>query len=163
MAISEEDAEFEEDDELVADIMAEPDAFAANNQLHNGMLAEQSAGDDYDEEVEENGDEDMLSAEDGEGDEMAGSAANNGGGESDEVDEDEDGEGVGAVKIQPGLLDEDDEDAVSGSEDDDEGSVASLEDDDLSKDSTDNEAEVEWVSNKDAEEEEEPVNPNRCM
>lgn len=38
MATSEEDAEFEEDDELAPDVLQEAEAFAANNQLHSGLL-----------------------------------------------------------------------------------------------------------------------------
>jgi histone acetyltransferase SAS3 len=159
MATSEEDAEFEEDDELGGD-MAEDnaDSYAANNQLHNGMMGRRNEGD------ESNGEEAILSDEDAEGeedDEMVDSVPHNGEDDSqEEDDEDEDGEGVGAVKIQPGLL-EDDEEAMSGTgtEDDDDESAASM--DDESKDSTDNEVEVEWEPA--AEEEEEPANPNRCM
>jgi histone acetyltransferase SAS3 len=163
MATSDEDAEFEEDDELAADLLGDnADSYAANNQLHNGMLAEQSVGDE--DEGIENEDEEMLSDEDAEGeedDEMIDSAPNNGDEDSDEdeASEEEDGEGVGAVKIQPGLL-EDDEDVLSATDDDDE-SIASVEDDDESKDSTDAEVEVEWEPA--AEEEEEPANPNRCV
>ena len=168
MATSEEDAEFEEDDELAADMNA--DAYAANNQLHNGMAGAQSEGDededDEEEEEEEEGDEEDLTDEDAEGeedDEMADQPNVEEEDESEEDDEDgdEDGEGVGAVKIQPGLLEDDDEDAVSGSDDEEEESAASADDDDESKDSTDAEVEVEWEPT--AEEEEEPANPNRCM
>lgn len=163
MATSEEDAEFEEDDELAADIMAEQDAeFAANNQLHNGMLGEPS-----EDGAEE--DEEMLSDEDAEGedeDEVVDSAPNNDEEESEEEeedeDEDEDAEGVGAVKIQPGLLEDDDEDAESVSDDDDDASVASGEDDDESKGSSDAEVEVDWEAAAE-EDEEEPANPNRCI
>ncbi|KUJ21768.1 uncharacterized protein LY89DRAFT_714817 [Mollisia scopiformis] len=158
MATSEEDAEFEEDDELAADILAEQDAeFEANNQLHNGMLGEPS-----EDGVEE--DEEMLSDENAEGedeDEMADSALNNGE-DSEEEEEDEDAEGVGAVKIQPGLLEDDEEDAESGSDDDDDPSVASVEDDDESKASSDVEVEGEWEAAAE-EDEEEPANPNRCI
>ncbi|KAE8451551.1 hypothetical protein EG329_003624 [Mollisiaceae sp. DMI_Dod_QoI] len=158
MATSEEDAEFEEDDELAADLLAEQDAaFAANNQLHNGMLGEPS---------EDGVDEDMLSDEDAEGedeDEMVDSAPNNGEEESEEEDddEDEDAEGVGAVKIQPGLLEDDDDEAESGSDEDDDASVASVEDDE-SKGSSDIEVEGEWEAAAE-EDEEEPANPNRCI
>jgi hypothetical protein len=65
--------------------------------------------------------------------------------------------GVGAVKIQPGVL-EDDEEAMSGS---DSESAASAESDG-SKDSTDAEVEVEWDPTAD-DDEEEPINPNRCI
>ncbi|TVY85493.1 Histone acetyltransferase mst2 [Lachnellula suecica] len=159
MATSEEDAEFEEDDELGGDMGEDnADAFAANNQLHNGMMARGSEGDDS------NGEGAILSDEDAEGeddDEIADSARHNGEENSqDEDDEDEDGEGVGAVKIQPGLLEEDEE-AMSGTEDDDDESAASMDDD--SKDSTDNEVEGEWEAAAQEEEEEEPANPNRCI
>src|SRR6266536_827602 len=91
LATSEEDAEFEEDDELAGDLSADnADTFAANNQLHNGMLAEQSVGDE--DEGEDNEDEEMLSDEDAEGEEdeeMADSAPNNGEEESEEEDDDE--------------------------------------------------------------------------
>ena len=173
LATSEEDAEFEEDDELAAELMEDnADAYAANIQLQNGM-AEATA------EVERDDDEDgmedeeaMISDEDAEGeedDEMADPTSNNDEVDEDDEgeeeasendDEDEDGEGVGAVKIQPGLL-EDDEDAVLGSED--EESAASIEEDDESKDSTDAEVEEQWEQAAEEEEEEEPANPNRCM
>jgi histone acetyltransferase SAS3 len=158
MATSEEDAEFEEDDELGGDMREDhADSYAANNQLHSGMMVGRSEGGDS------NGEEAILSDEDAVGeedDEMPDSAPHNGEDSLDEDDEDEDGEGVGAVKIQPGLL-EDDEEAMSGTgtDDDDDESAASM--DDESKDSTDNEVEVEWEPA--AEEEEEPANPNRCM
>jgi histone acetyltransferase SAS3 len=61
------------------------------------------------------------------------------------------------VKIQPGVL-EDDEEAMSGS---DSESAASGGDDE-SKDSTDAEVEVEWDPTAD-DEEDEPANPNRCI
>lgn len=156
MATSEEDAEYEADD--LADLAAEnADAVAANHQLQNGIMA--------DNEDEDMGSENAVLSEDVEDEEMAESAQNNVEEDSEEDDdeEDEDGEGVGAVKIQPGLL-EDDEDVLSGSDDDDDdddGSVASGEEDDESKDS-DAEPEVEWKSTAE-EEEEEPANPNRCM
>ncbi|CAG8976859.1 hypothetical protein HYALB_00003470 [Hymenoscyphus albidus] len=159
MATSEDDAEYEADDSV--DLMAEnEDSVAANYQLQNGIMADQE------------GDEEHLHAEnaamsdqDAEDEDMEVSAQNNveeddsEDGEDDE-DEDEDGEGVGAVKIQPGLL-EDDEEALSGTDDDGDESVVTVEDDDESKDS-DTEVEVEWKSTA-GEEEEEPANPNRCI
>lgn len=171
LSTSEEDAEFEEDDELAADILADnADAFAANNQLHNGML-EQSDDEEDDEDDEEEGDEEMISDEDAEGeeDDDVDSAPDNGDDDSEvegeveeEDDDDEDGEGVGAVKIQPGLqIREDDEEASIS--DEDEGSVATVgDDDDESKDSTDAEVEEEWEAAA-VDEDEEPVNPNRCI
>jgi histone acetyltransferase SAS3 len=169
LATSEEDAEFEEDDELAAELMGDnADAYAANIQLQNGM-AEATAEVEEDEEDGMEDEEAMISDEDAEGeedDEMADPASNNGEAEEEEEeeaseddDEDEDGEGVGAVKIQPGLL-EDDEDAALGSED--EESAASIEDDE-SKDSTDAEVEEQWEQAAEEEEDDEPANPNRCM
>ncbi|KAG4442653.1 hypothetical protein IFR05_001838 [Cadophora sp. M221] len=170
MATSEEDAEFEEDDELAADIMADADAFAANNQLHNGML-DQIDGTEAEEEEATGTDE--LSDEDAEGeedDEMAESAVlgdeESDDDEDEEEDEDEDAEGVGAVKIQPKSLDDDDEDVVSGSDNEDDVSVASGAsgvDDDESKDSSDAEVEERWEPAAEGEEEDEIANPNRCI
>ncbi|KAL5329214.1 hypothetical protein ACEPPN_002724 [Leptodophora sp. 'Broadleaf-Isolate-01'] len=172
MATSEEDAEFEEDDELAADIMADADAFAANNQLHNGML-EQIEGTEAEEEEATGTDE--LSDEDAEGeedDEMAESAVlgdeeSDDDDEEEDEDEDEDAEGVGAVKIQPKNLDDDDEDVVSGSDNEDDVSVASgasgVDDDDESKDSSDAEVEERWEPAAEGEEEDEIANPNRCI
>jgi histone acetyltransferase SAS3 len=146
MATSEEDAEFEADDELAAETMAEnTDAYTANIQLKNGMAEILTHDDEDNDEGEREEDEVMLSDEEAEG-------------EEEEEDDDEDGEGVGAVKIQPGLLEAED-DAASGSEH--EESVASIEDDDESKYSTDAEVEEPWEPA--AEEDEEPANPNRCM
>lgn len=172
LATSDEDAEFEEDDELAADILADSaDAFAANNQLHNGMLEQSCDEEDEEEEEEEEGDEEMISDEDAEGEEDDEIDSAPGDGEDDseveeeveeEDDDDEDGEGVGAVKIQPGLQIREDDDEASIS-DEDEGSVASVGDeDDESKDSTDAEVEEEWEAAA-VDEEEEPVNPNRCI
>ncbi|KAH8668143.1 hypothetical protein BGZ60DRAFT_470092 [Tricladium varicosporioides] len=155
MATSEEDAEFEEDDDLAVDIMAEnADAVAANFQLQNGMMGGTPA-EDIDEEA-------ILTDEDAEGDlddDMSESAQND-----QEGSMDSDGEGVGAVKIQPGLLEDndDDDDALSSMDDDSSESAGSRDDDDESKDSTDAEVEHEWEAAAD-EEEEEPANPNRCI
>ena len=172
LATSEDDAEFEEDDELAADIIEEnADAYAANHQLHNGMLDEdESDPDELEDGIEE--DEDMLSDEDAEGeddDEIADPAPDFDGedeeGEDDrDEEEDEDAEGVGAVKIQPGQL-EDDEDVLSGTDDEDDESVPSVEeeDDDESKGSSDVEVGARWDPAADEEDDEEPVNPNRCM
>jgi len=173
LATSEDDAEFEEDDELAANIIEEnADAYAANHQLHKGMLDEdESEQDELEDGVEE--DEEMLSDEDAEGeddDEIADPAPDFDG-EDEEVDEevdeeeDEDAEGVGAVKIQPGRLEEDDDDVLTGTEDEDDESVASVEDDDdESKGSSDvEEIEARWDPAADEDDDEEPVNPNRCM
>lgn len=163
LATSEEDAEFEEDDELAADLMeATADAYAANNQLQNGMLEGQSEEEDENEEGDE---EEEISDEDdadGEDDEMDDPAPNleDEDEEDDDEEEDEDEEGVGAVKIAPTRLEDEDEDVVSASEEEEE-SVASVEDDDESKDSTDAEVEVQWEPT--AEEEDEPANHNRCI
>jgi histone acetyltransferase SAS3 len=167
MATSEEDADFEEDEEVVAAMEANADAFTASDQLRNGML-ESRSGDEHNEGGTSGGAE-GVSDEDAEGeedDEMADPAANKHDDEEDEGDEDdeeedEDGEGVGAVKIQPGLSEDDDEDALPGS---DEESGASVDDadDDESKDSTDAEVEAQWEPAAE-EEDDEPTNPNRCM
>ncbi|PMD46265.1 hypothetical protein L207DRAFT_507180 [Hyaloscypha variabilis F] len=155
MATSEEDAEFEEDDELAADPLGEnSDEFAVNNQLREMLDHEE----DEEEESDEGEEEEGLSDEDAEGEDEE-MAENNGEEESEEEeDEEEDGEGVGAVKIQPGAL-EDDEEAISGSDSESAASGA----DDESKDSTDAEVEVEWDPAAEEEEEEEPANPNRCI
>jgi histone acetyltransferase SAS3 len=175
LATSEEDAEFEEDDELAAELMADnADAYAANIQLQNGMTDAMSDGEEEEDDDEMEDEQAILSDEDAEGeedDEMADPASNNGEVEDDEEeeeeasdeddeDEDEDGEGVGAVKIQPGLS-EDDEDVASALGD--EESAASIEDDDESKDSTDAEVEEQWQQAAEEEDDEEPTNPNRCM
>jgi histone acetyltransferase SAS3 len=170
LATSEEDAEFEEDDDLAADLMADnADAYAVSIQLQNGMaeaINDEEGDEDEDEDAMED-EEAILSDEDAEGeedDDLADPASHNGEVDEDEEeasDEDDDEEGVGAVKIQPGLL-EDDEDVASASEE--EESAASIEDDDESKDSTDAEVEEQWQQAAEEEEdEEEPVNPNRCM
>lgn len=153
IATSEEDAEFEEDDELAADMLG--DEFAANNQLHNGMLAASEEG----EEGEGAGADDSNSQED-DSEEISGEGSEGGSEEDLGMEAEEggsEGEGVGAVKIQPGLSS--DEEALSGTDDE---SVASGEGDDESKDSTDAEVEVEWDPAAE-DDEEEPANPNRCM
>lgn len=135
MATFEEDAEFEEDDDVGRDALSETaQAFAASSQLRSGMLQDHS-------ELEEDS---------GPGD------------ASEDTEEDEYSEEVGAVKIQPGQLDEY-EDVLSAT--DDESSASMAEDEDDSKNSTDAEVEIEWVPAAEEEEEEElePANPNRCM
>ncbi|KAI6709321.1 hypothetical protein JHW43_008135 [Diplocarpon mali] len=159
MATFEEDAEFEEDDEFTADVVADMDAFAANNQLLNGMLESKEYV-----EREQIGNE-SLTDEDAEGevdDDMADLVQDR---KDDSEDDSEDAEGVGAVKIQPIRFEDDDEDAVSGSDNEDGVSVASSDgdDDDDSKGSSDAEAEDAWVPEAEGEEEDEPVNPNRCI
>ncbi|KAB8299976.1 hypothetical protein EYC80_000218 [Monilinia laxa] len=169
LATSEDDAEFEEDDETIPDIINEDaNAYAANIQLQNGLMGDHS---DMEDEREGPGGEEMVTDEDADGeeddeildepehmveDDIDGNVEL---GEGDE--DDDDAEGVGAVKIQPGLEDEDDEDAESGSDSD---SSAEIEDDeDESKDSSDVEEETRWQSNGEEGEEEEPINPNRCI
>jgi len=90
MATSEEDAEFEEDDELAADPLGEnSDDFAVNNQLRE-MLDQDE---DEEEESEEGEEDEGVSDEDAEGEDEE-MAENNGEEESEEEeDEDEDGEG----------------------------------------------------------------------
>jgi histone acetyltransferase SAS3 len=178
LATSEEDAEFEEEDDLAADLTADnADSYAADIQLQNGIAERVVGGVEGEEENEDvmDQEESILSDEDAEGeedDEMAEPVSNNGEIEDEDEeavmtdedeDDDEDGEGVGAVKIQPGLL-EDDDDAASASEAEDE-SAASVEDDDESKDSTDAEVEEQWQQAAEDEEEddEDHTNPNRCM
>ena len=169
LATSEEDADFEEDNELAADLMADnADAFAANIQLQSG-IAEALIDQREEEEEAMDEDQDILSDVDAEGeddDEMVDPKSNSGEiEEEDEEDEeasddDDDEEGVGAVKIHPSLL-EYDEDIASASE---EESAASVEDDDESKESTDAEVEEQWQRATEEEEEEEgATNPNRCM
>jgi histone acetyltransferase SAS3 len=90
MATSEEDAEFEEDDELAADPLGEnSDEFAVNNQLREMLDHEE----DEEEESDEGEEEEGLSDEDAEGEDEE-MAENNGEEESEEEeDEEEDGEG----------------------------------------------------------------------
>ena len=173
LATSEDDADFEEDDDMVPDIINEDaNAYAANIQLQNGLIGDHSDLEDDREGPE--GEEDMLTDEDADGeedDEMLDGPDNMDHTEEEEADEnrelgegdedDDDAEGVGAVKIQPGLEDDDDEDAESGSDSD---SSVEIEQDDESKGSSDVEEETRWQSNGEGEEEEEEhVNPNRCM
>ncbi|PBP27845.1 hypothetical protein BUE80_DR001171 [Diplocarpon rosae] len=160
MATSEEDAEFEEDDELAAGLVIDPDTFAVNNQLLDGILE----GKRYAEREETC--TDGLTDEDAEGevdDEMVDPAPNGEEVSEDDDDGSEDAEGVGAVKIQPKKFVDDDEDAVSGSDNEDSVSIASCEDDDESKGSSDVEAEEIWVPDAEGDEEDEPANPNRCI
>lgn len=175
LATSEDDADFEEDDDMIPDIINEDaNAYAANIQLQNGLMEDHSdmGGDGEGPE----GEEEMLTDEDADGeedDEILDEPENLEHTEEEEIDEnlepgeeeddDDDAEGVGAVKIQPGLEDDDDEDAESGSDSD--SSAELEEDDDESKDSSDVEEETRWQSNGEEgeEEEEEHVNPNRCM
>ncbi|RAL67750.1 hypothetical protein DID88_008483 [Monilinia fructigena] len=169
LATSEDDAEFEEDDETIPDIINEDaNAYAANIQLQNGLMGDHS---DKEDEMEGPGGEEMVTDEDADGeeddeildepermveDDIDGNVEL---GEGDE--DDDDAEGVGAVKIQPGLEDEDDEDVESGSDSDSSAEIE--EDDDESKDSSDVEEETRWQSNGEEGEEEEPINPNRCI
>jgi histone acetyltransferase SAS3 len=157
LATSEEDAEYEEDEELAAQIMESTDMYASN-QLKNGLAEAQNEHEGSWGDNEREVDEDVLSDEPAEGEEdeeMPDPDSN--ADEDDEDGEDGDEEGVGAVKIQPGI--DDDEDVVSGSEEEEESAV-SVEDDE-SKDSTDAEVEERWEPA--AEEEDDLANPNRCM
>ncbi|EHL00672.1 Acyl-CoA N-acyltransferases (Nat) [Glarea lozoyensis ATCC 20868] len=159
LATSEEDAEYEEDD-LVDDLMAENEnAVAANYQLQNGLGVDHGDDSEDDDLSTEHA---MLTDADGEDEDMPDSPQNIE--EESEEEEEEDGEGVGAVKIQPGLL-EDDEEAMSATEEEDDESVASVDDEDddeESKGSSDAEIEVGWKSAGE-DEEEEIANPNRCI
>ncbi|KAJ8064639.1 hypothetical protein OCU04_006962 [Sclerotinia nivalis] len=175
LATSEDDADFEEDDDIIPDIINEDaNAYAANIQLQNGLMGNHSDMEDDREGPE--GEEDMLTDEDADGEEddgMLDERENMEHTEEEEIDEnlepgegdedDDDAEGVGAVKIQPGLEDDDDEDAESGSDSDSSAEIE--EEDDESKDSTDVEEETRWQSNGEEGEEEEEghVNPNRCI
>jgi hypothetical protein len=87
MATSEEDAEFEEDDELAADPLGDNDEFAANNQLHNELGQSEE-----DEEGEEGVSDEDAEGEDEEMAEIHGDEES-----EEESDEDEDGEGVGGM------------------------------------------------------------------
>ncbi|KAI9649103.1 Histone acetyltransferase [Ciborinia camelliae] len=172
LATSEDDADFEDDD-MIPDIVNEDaNAYAANIQLQNGLMGDHS--DIEDEREGPEGEEDMVTDEDTDGEEDDETLNGPEHMEEDEIDEnvepgeegdedDDDAEGVGAVKIQPGL-EEDDDDAESGSDSD--SSVEIEDDDDESKDSSSGvEEETRWQSNGEEgeEEEEEHINPNRCI
>ncbi len=60
MATSEEDAEFEEDDELAADPLGDNDEFAANNQLHNELGQSEEDEEGVSDEDAEGEDEEMA-------------------------------------------------------------------------------------------------------
>ncbi|KAG9248970.1 putative histone acetyltransferase mst2 [Calycina marina] len=179
LVTSEDDAEYEEDDEMPTDIVEEnADAHAANNQLHDDMMGDYQ----HVEETLGNGiecDEDMLFDEDAEGepdDEIAPSYESDSD-EEEHVEEEEDeeegteeeDEGVGAVKIQPGIRnDDEDEEVLSITEDEEDESavsVVSAGDVDLeSKISSDAEAEEgRWDPAAADDDEDEPANPNRCI
>jgi histone acetyltransferase SAS3 len=180
---SDEEAEYEEDDDMDFNIAGEnADAFAANRQLLNGV-SQQHFGDmsEGEEEDDDEGEEDMEGVEEGfdeDGGELSDQDAEgeedddprNDIGEEDpdedEDDDEEDGEGVGAVKIQPGHLSED-EDAAS-IQDDDEESEASLDEDSNHSSEAESEAEVEaeWngaAGEEDEDEDAEAADPNRCV
>lgn len=175
MATSDEDAEFEEDDELDINIHAEnSDSFAANSQLLNGVSGhhddeEEEDGESEDEEEDEEtgetgSDEDAEGEEDDEaGQENVGTQDED---EEGEESEEEDGEGVGAVKIQPGQL-EDDEEASAQDEDEDEDddSDASVEIPSKETSEVESEVEAEWeaVAEEDEDGDGEPANRNRCV
>ncbi|RDW94429.1 histone acetyltransferase-1 [Coleophoma crateriformis] len=172
METSEEDAEFEEDDELGTPMMEDNEAeYAANAQLHNGLVEhsreDEATGNAEDEEDAEEGEEgleddedDALTDEDAEGEEDEDAVMERQGDE--EEDEDEDPETAGAVKIIPGQMADDDEDAMSRSSEEEEEDFAASGGEDEDKDSTDAEAELDWEANA-ADEEEELTNPNRCI
>lgn len=169
MATFEEDAEFEEDEEMGLDIRAQnAHSYAANSQLRNGLPADPDSDEEEDLQGEDDEeDEEAISDGDEEGDDDdIRDPADDMGEEDEEMEEneedmyaeeeDDDAEGVGAVKIKPRRHDGD---ATSGSEvDDDDDSSAVIEED---EDASDAEVEVGWVPA--AEEDEEPANPNRCM
>lgn len=177
LATSDDDAEYEEDYDIAPETLDASDAHAANNQLQNGLLEEQSDGEGEAEEHEvgevndemqleehaESEDDDMPDPDDApleDTDEDTGEDSN----EEDEEEEEEyeDAEGVGAVKIQPGALETDD-DVASGSGGADSSASVDEDEDDDSRDSTDAEVEAQWQSAAEEDEEEEPANPNRCM
>lgn len=156
VAVSDEDAEFEEDIELGGFTADNADAFAVNAQLQNGMV-ELKDGEDLEGGPEDEDAEGEDEDAEGEDDDEVAPHAREVPIEDEEDAEDE--EGVGAVKIQPTFLDEEEEDgdATSGAEEDD----SSASEGDESKDSTDAEVEVEWEPA--VEDEDEIANPNRCM
>ncbi|OBT73719.1 hypothetical protein VF21_07183 [Pseudogymnoascus sp. 05NY08] len=181
MPTSEDDAEYEEDYDQDLDMGANAEAFAANNQLLNGVHQNNTDGSAYDEhgdenneeEDEDNRQEDDLSDRDAEGEDdyeqdhgdtirmsMGGDGAMD---DEEENEDDEDGEGVGAVKIQPRELEDDEDDAEFGQEDAEESEDAP---DDASNDSSDEsevEAEAEWEAAVAQDDEAEPIDPNRCI
>lgn len=164
MATSEDDADFEEDDDLGTPLNGEhADALAANNQLHNGLAEESEEEEEeleMDDESEEEEEEPVLSDEDAEGEEDDEVAVQDE--EDDQQDEeDEDAEGVGAVKIQPGLV-EDEEEAVSHTDEDDDFAASLDDEEEEDKESSETEAGMIWDPAA-ADEDEDPANPNRCM
>ncbi|KFX95643.1 hypothetical protein V490_03723, partial [Pseudogymnoascus sp. VKM F-3557] len=183
MPTSDDDAEYEEDFDQDVDMGANAEAFAANNQLLNGVHQNHMEGNGYEENGGENNEgedeenrqdhEDDLSDRDAEGEDdyeqdhgdtiRMSMGADGAMDDEEEHEDDEDGEGVGAVKIQPKDLD-DDEDAEFGQDDDEESEDAA---DDASNDSSDEEseaeAEAEWEAAVAQDEEAEPIDPNRCI
>ncbi|OAF63342.1 hypothetical protein VC83_00179 [Pseudogymnoascus destructans] len=181
MPTSEDDAEYEEDYDQDVDMGANAEAFAANNQLLNGVHNNHTNGSAYDEHGDENNEEededhrqeDDLSDRDAEGEDdyeqdhgdtirisMGGDGAMD---DEEENEDDEDGEGVGAVKIQPREPDDDEDDAEFGQDDAEESEDAV---DDASHDSSDEsevEAEAEWEAAVAQDDEAEPIDPNRCI
>ncbi|KFY78848.1 hypothetical protein V499_02093 [Pseudogymnoascus sp. VKM F-103] len=181
MPTSEDDAEYEEDYDQDVDMGANAEAFAANNQLLNGVQQNHTDGSAYDEHGDENNEdededqrqEDDLSDRDAEGEDdyeqdhgdtiRMSMGADGAMDDEEENEDDEDGEGVGAVKIQPRELEDDEEDAEFGQEDAEESEDAA---DDASHDSSDEsevEAEAEWEAAVAQDDEAEPIDPNRCI
>lgn len=154
MVISEEDAEFEEDDDIAYARDHNVDAFAANKQLQNGL---EGQGDDMGENgVADAGALSDLTDEDAEGeeDEEVGALDQSVGmNEDTEEEEDDEIEGVGAVKIQPKGMEDDDGSIASIQDDDDDDDSASDAAAELSgKDSdADSEVEAEWAQGEDEE------------
>lgn len=131
-------------------VLSEPNSEEEDSEMETGEEEEE-------EELEEQEEEEAEEAE------VVDVETNDAEEEADDED-DEDAEGVGAVKIQPGLLDQLDEDAAFESGEDSNVSLDEEEDDDdlESKESSDAEIDGQWQSAAE-EEEEEPANPNRCV
>jgi histone acetyltransferase SAS3 len=180
---SDNDAEFENDDELDRTLQAEhADNDAASSQLLNGVNGHiiEEDGEEYEEETMEgqnNGSEVALSDLDGEGNEND-EPGDDDGASAEEDDEqeaeeqgdesgEEDTEGVGAVKIQPGFDQEDDEDDVSAQEDGESDDDAQAESEG-SNSEDDSEVEAEWEAeaaeeDEDAETAVSAGGANNCM
>ncbi|KFY50003.1 hypothetical protein V496_09660, partial [Pseudogymnoascus sp. VKM F-4515 (FW-2607)] len=183
MPTSEDDAEYEEDYDQDVDMGANAEAFAANNQLLNGVHQNHTEGSGYgengdendeeeDEEQRQDHEEDDLSDRDAEGeddyeqdhgDTIRISMAGDGTVDEEENEDDEDGEGVGAVKIQPRDLEEDDGDAAFGQDDEEESEDAADDASNGSSDESEVEAEAEWEAAVAQDDEAEPIDPNRCI
>lgn len=148
MATSEEDAEFEEDDEMAYGHDNNADTYAASNQLQNGLITQadtEMTGEENDEEEDALSEDDLTDEDaDGEVDDEAGGRGHSGDMEEEEDDEEE---GVGAVKIQPRGMADDDESVASIPDDEESASDVELESE---KDSdADSEVEAEWAQGED--------------